>query len=149
VRGSRFTTGFTLAVALGWLLGASAAVAEEGRIPVEVLVAHLSSEGSGVDPSAERLDRKLRGQFKYSSLKVLQKRRLDLAIDEVGTLDLPNGKAARVRPISKTDTGVLIAVDVEGAAKMDVRAKSGHLIVIRAGAYEGGNLVLSLEPDYE
>jgi hypothetical protein len=129
--------------------GGAAAQAEGGtRIPINVLVTHLSNEGLGVDPPARFLDSKLKEQFRYDSLKVIQTQRLELALDEVGQVDLPNGKAVRMRPIHKGEDGVLMAVDVEGAAQLDVRVKSRHPVVIRAGPYEEGSLVLSLELDY-
>ena len=117
------------------------------RVPMNVLVTHLSNDGSGVDPDAKRLDGKLRRQFKYNSLRVIEKRRIDLDVDQVGTIDLPNGRAARVQPIHKGDQGILMAVDVENAAKIDARVKNHNLLVIRAGKYDDGDLVLSLEPD--
>jgi hypothetical protein len=45
--------------------------------------------------------------------------------------------------------GVLMAVDVEGAVKLDARAPNHHKVVIGAGEYEDGNLAVSIEPDYE
>jgi hypothetical protein len=128
--------------------GVASAEDDKDRIPINVLVTHLSNEGKGVDPPAQFLDNKLKQQFRYDSLQVIQKERLTLAIDEVGKVDLPNGKAVRMRPIHKGEDGVLMAVDVEGAAQLDVRVKSRHPVVIRAGPYEEGSLVLSLELDY-
>lgn len=130
------------------LAGGASAQEKSRRIPMNVLVTHLSNQGKGVDRDARKLDGKLRRQFKYDSLQVLQKRRIDLAVDEVGRIDLPNGRAARVQPIHKSDEGILMAVDVENAAKIDARVKNHNLLVIRAGKYDGGDLVLSLEPDY-
>lgn len=149
-RSRAFRIGWGLAALIALLAAPAGAEpeAEVLRIPVNVLVTYLSNDGSGVDPSARRLDEKLRGQFKYDSLKVLEQRRLDLEIDAVGQVDLPNGRAARLSAIHQGDSGVLMAVDVEGAAKMDARVQNGHLLVIRAGRYKDGDLVLSLEPDY-
>jgi hypothetical protein len=45
--------------------------------------------------------------------------------------------------------GVLMAVDVQGAVKLDARARNHHKVVIGAGEYEDGNLAVSIEPDYE
>jgi hypothetical protein len=115
---------------------------------VNVLVTYLSNDGTGVDASARRLDEKLRAQFKYDSLQVIEKRRVELEIDGVGQVALPNGRSARMSALHKGDSGVLIAVDVEGAAKMDARVQNRHLLVIRAGRYKDGDLILSLEPDY-
>lgn len=135
---------------LGLLLWASApaALAEGERIPVNVLVTHLSSQGNGVDKGARLLDDRLKQQFRYDSLRVIKKQRIVMSLDEVSKFDLPNGKGVRMRPIHKGDKGVLMAVDVEGAAKLDVRVKSHHPVVIRAGPYKQGSLVLSLELDY-
>ena len=138
-------------VALITLLSGPAAGADEAkdlRIPVNVLVTYLSNDGSGVDAAARRLDEKLRGQFKYDSIQVIEKRRMVLEIDGVGELALPNGRSVRMSAIHKGDSGVLMAVDVEGAAKMDARVQNRHLLVIRAGRYQEGDLVLCLEPDY-
>ena len=107
-------------VALALLLGPSGAGAEGATIPVNVLVTYLSSEGTGVDPSARRLDEKLRKQFRYDSLQVLEKRRIDLEMDGVGTIDLPNGRAARLSPIHEDEAGVLMAVEAMRANGEDV-----------------------------
>lgn len=142
---------------MGWLAAGSVALAvlvalpsfaqQADRVPVDVLVTRLSNDGKGVDPEAARLHQKLRGQFNYDTLQVLEKRRLDLAVGEVGRVRLPNGRQARLSPLQLGDGDVLMAVDVEGAAKLDARVKSHNLVVIRAGQHEGGDLVLSLEPD--
>ena len=133
------------------LVGASGAWAQgkKGRVPIRVLVTHLSNHGVGIDPDAKQLDEKLSRQFKYDSLKVLQKRTINLELDEVGEIRLPNGRAARVQPIHKGKDGLLMAVDIEGALKTDARVKNHNQLVIRAGRYEGGDLVISLEPDYQ
>ena len=138
-----------LGLAAAMLLGGSASAQQKReRVPLNVLVTQLSNDGKGVDKDARRLDDKLRRQFRYDSLKVLQKRRIDLELDQVGTIDLPNGRSARVQPIHKSEEGILMAVDVENAAKIDARVKNHNLLVIRAGKYDDGDLVLSLEPDY-
>ena len=140
----------SLALAVGLLVWAagSAAGAEDEHIPVNVLVTHISNQGVGVDQHARLLDNQLKGHFLYDSISVLKKQRINMVLDEVAKFDLPNGKAVRMRPIHKGDKGVLMAVDVEGAAKLDVRVKSHHPVVIRAGPYKQGSLVLSLELDY-
>lgn len=139
-------------VAAAALLLAGGALAEgkgkKERVPIHVLVTQLSSQGTGVDRDAESLNKALAPKFRYDSLKVLQKRTIELGIDEVGTIDLPNGRAARVQPIHKGEGGVLLAVDVEGAVKTDARVENHKQLVIRAGRYDDGDLILSLEPDY-
>ena len=138
--------GLVLALVLG--AGAGAAKAQEQRIDVELMVSHVSSTGGEIDPRARKLHQKLQGEFRYESLRVLQIRRLRLALNEVGSVGLPNGKTVRVRPLQVGEGGVLLAVDVEGAARMDLKVRKGHLVVIGAERYQDGKLVVSLEPSW-
>jgi len=119
------------------------------RVPVNVMVVHTSDREGGVDPRARDLDRKLSPQLRYRSMRVLREQRVDLRLDEVGTVKLPDGRVVRLRPMHKGPDGVLIAVDVEGSVKLDARAPNHHKVVIGAGEYEDGNLAISIEPDYE
>ena len=79
---------------------------------------------------------------------MLDSKSLSLALDEVGSLALPNGKRLRVRPLDVSDNGVLLAVGVEGVVKTDLRVPSGHLVAIGAGRHREGKLIISLEPRY-
>ena len=81
-------------------------------------------------------------------LRVLEQRRLDLAVDEIGTMQLPTGRRLRVRPLDVGKQGVLVAVDVEGSMKTDLRVPNHKLVVIGGQPYEGGRLVITLEPEY-
>ena len=147
---TRLSIAWALVAAIA-LVGASGAWAQgkRGRVPIRVLVTHLSNHGSGIDKDAKQLDEKLSRRFKYNSLKVLQNRTIDLEFDEVGEIRLPNGRAAWIQPIHKGKDGLLMAVDVEGALKTDARVRNHNQLVIRAGRYDGGDLVISLEPDYQ
>ena len=140
--------GLVLALVLVPVLGvgAAAAKAQEQRIDVELMVSHVSSAEGEIDPRGQKLHQKLQGQFRYESLRVLQTRVLRLALNEVGRVGLPNGKSVRVRPLQLSESGVLLAVDVEGAARMDLKVRNGHLVVIGAERYQDGKLVISLEP---
>ena len=138
--------GLVLALALG--VGVGAAKAQEQQIDVEVMVSHVSSAEGEIDPRGGKLHQKLQDEFRYESLRVLLVRGLQLALNEVGTVGLPNGKSVRVQPLQLSGSGVLMAVDVEGAARMDLKVRKGHLVVIGAERYLDGKLVISLEPHW-
>ena len=139
-----------LVLLLAWGAGAEGkGRAKKDRIPVNVMVVHTSDGEGGVDPRARELHRKLKKQLRYRSMRMISQERVDLRIDEVGTVRLPDGRAVRMRPMHKDAKGVLMAVDVEGAVKLDARAPNHHKVVIGAGEYEDGNLAISIEPDYE
>jgi hypothetical protein len=142
------------------LLCACAAWAEPGERPdrsapdraarVTLMLTHLSNRADGIDPRARRLDQRLqRENIRFPSARVLQRRSVDLKLDRVETLALPDGRSARFRPMHMGARDVLMAVDVEDGVKMDARVRSGHMVVIDGGRFEGGKLVISIEPDYD
>jgi len=118
------------------------------EIRFDVMVSRISQEPGEVAPRAGRLDTQLRGDFRYESLKVLKQERLSIELNELVTVELPNGKKLEMRPLSISDRGVLVAVNVEGSVQSDMRVPNGHLVAIGAGRFEGGRLVISLEPHF-
>ncbi|MCG8591576.1 MAG: hypothetical protein MJE66_19950 [Proteobacteria bacterium] len=134
-----------LVAGLSLALAAPAAAQSPGGLVLAVQVVHISDAQGKVDPRAKRLHAKLRKQFRYESLRVLESKRLKLALNDVGELQLPNGRRLRVRPLVRDKRGALVAVDVEGALQTDVRVRPRHLVVIGAHSHKDGKLVISLE----
>ena len=118
------------------------------KIRFDVMVSRISQQPGDVDPRASRLDTQLRGDFRYESLEVLAQERLSIELNELATVKLPNGKKLELRPLSISDRGVLVAVNVEGSVQSDMQIPNGHLVAIGAGRFEGGRLVISLEPHF-
>ena len=121
---------------------------EVRRVGVEIVVNHAVRQPGPIDPSAQKLHETLRREFRYESLRVLSSRRLQLALDEIGGLKLPNGRWVRVRPLSVDDERVLIAVEVEGLLQTDLKMRNHHKVVIGAEPYKNGKLIITLEPDF-
>jgi hypothetical protein len=119
-----------------------------GAIGFQMTVSHVSPNPGPIDPRGAALHRRLKDEIRYESLRVLEQRRLDLAMDEIGTLQLPTGRRLRVRPLDVGKQGVLVAVDLEGSMKTDLRVPNHKLVVIGGQPYEGGRLVITLEPEY-
>jgi hypothetical protein len=140
----------TGALAAAWLLAiATAAPAQPPRrIAIDVTVSHALDAQGAIDPRGVELDSHLKSQFRYGGLKVLQVERLNLALDEVGMLQLPNGRKFRVRPLDVGSEGVLLSVAVQGTLWTDMRVRNGHLVVIGAERYQDGKLVIGLEPHF-
>lgn len=118
------------------------------RVTVEVTVSHALDAKGEIDPRGKELNAFLKPQFRYGSLKVIQVEKLDLALDEVGTLELPNGRKFRVRPLDIGPEGVLLSVAVQGTLWTDMRVRNRHLVVIGAERYEAGKLVIAVEPSF-
>jgi len=137
-----------LAVVLTWLQPGTAAAQGGGAIGVDVMVSRISQQPCAADPRAKRLDAELRREFRYECLKVLKQQHLSVALNELASVALPNGRELQLRPLSISERGVLMAVNVEGSVQMDTQIPNGHLVAIGAGRYEDGKLVISLEPHF-
>jgi hypothetical protein len=118
------------------------------RIGLDLTVSHASERPGPIDPAATELDRRLREDFRYGSLRVLQRRRLDLGAGEIGGLDLPTGKRVRIRPLHLGEGGALLAVDIDGTLHTDLRVRDEKPVVIGVDRFEDGRLILTLEPEY-
>ena len=140
-----------LVVIVSWELFAGNPAWSQGerRFSVKVTVAEISNAEGKIDKRAKRLDLNLRKKFKYNSLTVIKERRLTLELDEVGSVKLPNGQMFRVRPLDLGDRGLLMAVGWEGEVMMDMRAPNNHLLVIGGPTHGDGQLVVSIEPQYQ
>jgi hypothetical protein len=129
-------------------LASAQASAQPRRVEVEVTVSHALDAKGEIDPRGSALNSLLKPQFRYGSLKVLQVERLDLALDQVGTVELPNGRKFRVRPLDVGEEGVLLAVSVQGTLWTDMRVRNGHLVVIGAERFGDGKLVIAVRPRF-
>ena len=138
-----------VALAVGALVPVAATAAEDGKpaIALKVMLSHISNEPGPIDKRGALLHAKIHKEFRYESLRVLKEQRMRLEINDVGSMALPNGRKLRVTPMVIDEQGALLAVDLEGSAKADLRIKRHHLIVIGAQSYQGGKLVISLYPE--
>jgi len=130
----------------GLVIGAPALAQTARTVALELTVSHASQQPGPVDPEAALLHEQLRNDFRYQSLRVIERRRLDLRTGEVGGLDLPSGKRVRVRPLHMGAGGVLLAVDIENTLHTDMRVPDRQPVVIGVDRYDDGKLILTLEP---
>lgn len=132
--------------ALSLLLSLPASSQAPARVDLEVTVAQLSDHEGPIDPRGAQIHEKLKRDFRYGSLAVVESRRMRLAINEVGKLELPNGRTLQIVPLLLDDRGVLMAVDLEGVLQTDLRVKSGHLVVFGAHRHGPDRLVIAVTP---
>jgi hypothetical protein len=130
-------------------LATSASAQTLRRVGLSLTVSHASSQPGPVDPSAQELHRHLSSEFRFQSLRILERRRLDLRLQEVGGMDLPTGKRVQLRPIALSPSGVLIAVEIPGTLQTDLRVPNHNQVVIGVDRYQDGKLILTLQPDFE
>ena len=137
-----------LALALGSALAGAGFAQAVRRIGLDLMVSHATERPGPIDPAAAELDRRLREDFRYGSLRVLERTRLDLEPGEIGALELPSGKRVRIRPLHLGQGGALLAVDIDGTLHTDLRVRDRKPVVIGVDRYQGGRLILTLEPQY-
>ena len=105
--GSRTLLSF---VALAAVVVASAAQAQSTeRIGLLLTVSHATQQPGPVDPGSAEIYKRLHEEFRFQSLRVIERRQNDLRLQEVGGVVLPTGKRVSLRPMSLSTTGVLIA----------------------------------------
>jgi hypothetical protein len=138
----------TAAALLASLVSTAPALAQTAqRMGLDLTLSHASPEPGPVDPAAARLHERLRDDFRYQSLRVIERRRLELRTGEIGGLDLPSGKRVRVTPLHMGPAGVLLAVDIENTLHTDMRIPDRQPVVIGVDRYGDGKLILTLEPE--
>jgi len=133
---------------LAFVLLAIPGHAQAQTVELEVTVAQIFDAPGPIDPKGARIHEKLTREFRYGSLTVVDSKRMKLGLNEVGKLKLPNGKTVTLVPMLLDDRGVLMAVDVEGVLKTDLRVKSGHLVVFGAHRHGDGKLVIAVTPRF-
>jgi hypothetical protein len=146
----------TVALAAGLALAAALApdvslAQVAGRVVgLSLIVGHASPHPGAipVDPAVLEIQRRLLQQFRFESLRVLDRRHLNLHLQEVTGVDLPTGTRVSLSPLSLTPRGVLISVDIPGTLQTDVRVPNRRQVVIGVDRYEDGKLILGLRPDY-
>ncbi len=130
------------------LLGLASGSAAQQKVGFHLMVSHVSHEAGSIDPRAKALHEVLQREIRYESLKVLDDKVLSLALNDIGSMKLPTGGQVRLRPMDLGDDGVLVAVEVEGSTQADLRVPNRRIVVIGGQPYQGGRLVISLEPRF-
>jgi hypothetical protein len=115
-------------------------------IGFSLTVFHASPKPGPIDPAAEQLHESLR-DFNFRSLRVSETRRFELRPGEIGALSLPSGKRVQIQPLHMGHGAVLLAVDIENTLHTDIRIPDHKPVVIGVGSYDGGKLILTVEPD--
>ena len=136
----------SIAVAAAVLVPVAAfAQAAVQHVGLSLIVSHASSQPGPIDPEMHRA---MGTVVRYQSLRVIERRHIDLRMQEIGGMDLPSGKRVELRPLSLNASGVLISLEVPGTLQTDLRVPNQKQVVIGLDRYGDGKLILTLQPDY-
>lgn len=133
--------------ALSLVLALPFAARAEDRVLVHVLVHQVSRQPGPIDSDASDLDPRLREEFGFRSAKLLGRHDLRLATGETASVDLPSGRAMRVKLRKREPDAVRLSVEIEGRLRTSLRARSGHRVVIGAESGRNGTVVVTLTPE--
>ncbi len=115
-------------------------------VAVDIGSVYASNEGSSIDPALGTLREKLLSMFRYSSYKVLDRKRRTLAVGEAGEFELPGGRSLRVKPLPAEGSKVRLHLRLkEGEKKLlgtTVGLSRGGMVLVGGTPYEGGVLIL-------
>ena len=111
----------------------------------EVTVLRATAEPGAIDAQAERLHKLLskRGLV-FGSLRVTAHREEVLKLGQIGAVMTPNGKEYRFRPLDRSASGFLVAIDW-GTTRGDFRMEPGVPLILGGQPNDGGQLVVVLE----
>ena len=139
-----------LLCAIGCGVSLAHAEGEGAAIPIRLTIAHVSTGAGGVDPRARELREMLERQhIRYPSIRVLEERVVKLRVGEMDSFPIPESSTLKVRLMHLDASGLLMALDVEGGMKTDVRLRDDHMMVLDAGPLGDGKRVIAIQPDYE
>lgn len=147
-RAGRGTAGRAAALIACAVLAAGAAGAQgTTEVGVQLTVLHASPKpGPPPDANVAPFDKQLRGQFRYQSLRIMERSQLRMSLLEMRKVRLPLGNELRVQPIQRDPEGLLTELAMPGRLDTRVLLQRSRPVMIRAGAYEGGSLIIAIEP---
>jgi hypothetical protein len=121
------------------------------QVSVEVqFIAASNTPGPG--PSAiPHLQRDLQKAMKYSNYRLVERRVLSLAYTQSSSLTLPNKAVFQLTPLAFDPTTKMLRMRVQNAlAHYDLDTeysiKNGGTILVVAGPFQGGMMVVALTP---
>lgn len=123
---------------------AGAARAESVAVDIGVVLA--SNSGKAVDPALAEIRPKLDAMFKYSSYRMLDRKKKTLAVGEDGVFDLPGNRTVRVTPAAPAGKKVRLSVQVqEGSRNLlttTLGMNRGGMVLLGGFAYQDGVMIL-------
>ena len=137
-----------LGLAAALLVAAPGLAFAQAQVDFEVTIVHASPQPGPIDPSAQRLHQMLRKQFRYQSLRVKKQASVRAKVDEIKDVSMPTGRRLRLRPTNVTRDAALVEVVVEGKLDASFRMKNRKLVVIGGPSFEGGTLVILVDPRF-
>jgi len=126
------------------------AAAEGPGPPVEfeVQVVHASNEiqPASQDPACAELKRLL--PISFSTLRMLQKKRIRLVLGEAGHMSLPSGRPVSLRPVSVVHQRLHLHLRMKDIVDTRLQLVNGKPVIVGGEAYDRGQIIVMVTPDF-
>lgn len=124
------------------LLLATAALAEDAKVPVQADIVYASTAAGAVEPALAPMQAALANRVKYLTMKRLSTHKLELG-RAPATVTLPNQKVGQLTLESLKDDVAVVQVKLPPASAT-YRLARGKSLYVQGGAHDGGDLWLVL-----
>jgi hypothetical protein len=142
-------------VGLGALLLAAVLVpglvAAEGKSPpvefeVQVVLASNEIQPPTQDAQCAELKRLL--PIPFSTLRMLQKKRIRLELGEAGHMSLPSGRPLTLRPVSVIHKRLHLHFRMKDIVDTRLQLLNGKPVIVGGEAYDRGQIIVMVTPDF-
>lgn len=142
--------GVTSGLAIGlWLAFTLVAAPALAQIELDVQVVHGSNEieNASLDPECADIERRL--PIKFKSLRMMERRHLNLKFGQDGRLTLPTGRHLRVVPISIVQDRLHLHFQISDRVDTRLQMRSGRPVIVGGESYDRGQLIIMLTPSFD
>jgi len=133
------------------LCGGGGTAAAADTVSVDVGSVYASNEGTSIDPALGNIRGKLNSMFNYTSYKMLDRKRLSLAVGQTGEYDLPGRRTMRVTPQpaqgSKVRLNVQIAEGSKSLLATTLGLSRGGMVLVGGPSHQAGVLIFILSAE--
>ncbi len=133
------------------LFAHAVAASPDAPVAIDVGVVVASSEGAAMDPALTPIRNQLQSMFNYSSYRLLERLKRNLAVGETGNFGLPGNRSMRLTPVPAKGNKVRLAVQImEGERNLlttTLGLTRGGLVLVGGPSYQKGVLILIISAE--
>jgi hypothetical protein len=115
-------------------------------VAFEVNVCLASQPEGEVDPECRSMQSQL--PVRFGTLKVQQRRNLNVVFGEPGGVELPTGSTVEFRPISIVESQLHMQLEMPGVMNTRLRLQSGRSVILAGERHGNGYLIIEVKPTF-
>lgn len=124
------------------------AAAAGNRVVGDVRIIHASSGSTYMDPDLKDLGRELQTVFRYTSYRLLNRKRMPLKYHDVGRISLPGNRRMEISPTQFNQGRIKFKINIFKKNRpvfgTEILLKNGGSITIGGPGYKNGYLLFNI-----